>query len=160
MTRRAAPAAGASRAAATVFSAAWLGRRLRELAGPLRGARLCVAYSGGADSTALLAALTSLRARHHCELRALHVNHHLQPGAAGFARAARASARALGVPCRVLHAQVRVGRGESPEAAAREARYAALGAELRAGEWLLLAQHQEQRPEPNLVGRPGERVAP
>ncbi len=151
MTRRAAPAAGASRAAATVFSASWLGRRLRELAGPLRGARLCVAYSGGADSTALLAALASLRARHHYELRALHVNHHLQPGAAGFARAARATARALGVPCRVLDAPVRVARGESPEAAARAARYAALRAELRAGEWLLLAQHQDDQVESLLL---------
>ena len=145
-----APAAGASVTAA-VFSSVCLARRLRELAGPLRGLRLCVAYSGGADSTSLLAALAPLRARYRCELRALHVNHHLQPGAAGFARAARASARRLGVTCRVLEAPVRVARGESPEAAARTVRYAALRGALRPGEWLLLAQHQDDQVESLLL---------
>lgn len=134
-----------------IFSSAWLARRVRELAGPLRGQRLCVAYSGGADSTALLAALAALRTRYRCELRALHVNHHLQPGAAGFAQAARASARRLGVPYRMLDAPVRVARGESPEAAARTARYAALRAALRPGEWLLLAQHQDDQVESLLL---------
>jgi tRNA(Ile)-lysidine synthase len=133
------------------FSSAWLGRRLRELAGPLRGARLCVAFSGGIDSTALLAALAALRARASFELRALHVNHHLQPGAAGFARAARKGARQLAVPCLVLDAPVRVSRGESPEAAARAARYAALRSQLHAGEWLLLAQHQDDQVETLLL---------
>jgi tRNA(Ile)-lysidine synthase len=133
------------------FTSAWLGRRLRKLAGPLRGARLCVAFSGGADSTALLAALAALRARAHFQLRALHVNHHLQPGAAGFARAARGCARRLGVPCQVLDAPVRVPRGESPEAAARAVRYAALGTRLHAGEWLLLAQHQDDQVETLLL---------
>jgi tRNA(Ile)-lysidine synthase len=133
------------------FTSAWLGRRLRELAGPLRGARLCVAFSGGADSTALLAALAALRARARFQLRALHVNHHLQPGAAGFARAARAGARRLGVPCQVLDAPVRVPRGESPEAAARAARYAALRSRLHADEWLLLAQHQDDQVETLLL---------
>ncbi len=133
------------------FSPAWLGRRLRELAGPLRGAHLCVAFSGGADSTALLAALAALRTRARFELRALHVNHHLQPGAAGFARAARQCARRLRVPCQVLDAPVRVLRGESPEAAARVARYAALRAQLQAGEWLLLAQHQDDQVETLLL---------
>ena len=137
--------------APTVFSSVWLARRVRELAGPLRRLRLCVAYSGGADSTALLAALAALRTRHRCELRALHVNHHLQPGAAGFARAARARARSLGVPCRVLDAPVRLARGESPEAAARAVRYAALRAALHPGEWLLLAQHQDDQVESLLL---------
>jgi hypothetical protein len=74
-------------------------------------------------STALLAALATLRVRHRLVLRALHVNHHLQPAAAAMARAARASARRLGVPCQVLDAPVRLKRGESPEAAARAVRY-------------------------------------
>jgi len=148
--RRVAPAAGASKAPRT-FTSAWLGRRLRELAGSLRGARLCVAFSGGADSTALLAALAALRARGQFELRALHVNHHLQPGAAGFARAAKECARRLGVPCQVLDAPVKVPRGESPEAAARAARYAALRSQLHPGEWLLLAQHQDDQVETLLL---------
>ncbi len=58
--------------AAAAFSSVWLAQRLRELAGPLRGMRLCIAFSGGADSTALLAALAcaayppSLRAARRC----------------------------------------------------------------------------------------------
>ncbi|HVN99334.1 MAG TPA: tRNA lysidine(34) synthetase TilS [Steroidobacteraceae bacterium] len=129
----------------------WLARRLRELIGPLRGQRLCVAYSGGADSTALLAALATLRARHRLGLRALHVNHHLQPAAGAMARSARGRARQLGVPCQVIDAPVRLVRGESPEAAARAVRYGALRARLRAGEWLVLAQHQDDQVESLLL---------
>ena len=150
MTRRAAPAAGASQAA-EAFTPASLARRMRGLAGPLRGLQLCVAFSGGADSTALLAALATLRARHHLVLRALHVNHHLQPAAGAMARAARACARRLGVPCQVLDAPVRLSRGESPEAAARAVRYAALRARLHVGEWLVLAQHQDDQVESLLL---------
>ena len=84
-------------------------------------------------------------------LRAVHVNHHLQPAARAMARAARASARRLGVRCQVLDAPVRVARGESPEAAARAVRYAALRAQLKTGEWLLLAQHQDDQVESLLL---------
>jgi tRNA(Ile)-lysidine synthase len=84
-------------------------------------------------------------------VRALHVNHHLQPGAASMARAARAAARALDVPCRVIDAPVKVARGESPEAAARDVRYAALQGALQPGEWLLLAQHQDDQVEALLL---------
>ena len=137
--------------AAKPFSAAWLGRRLQALVGPLRGQQFCVAFSGGADSTALLAALAALRARYALRLRALHVNHHLQPAAAAMARSARAGARRLGVRCVLLDAPVLLQRGESPEAAARAARYAALRAQLRAGEWLVLAQHQDDQVESLLL---------
>ncbi|HEX9473869.1 MAG TPA: tRNA lysidine(34) synthetase TilS [Steroidobacteraceae bacterium] len=150
MKRRAAPAAGAA-ANPGPFNSQWLARQLRQFVGPLAHARFCLAYSGGADSTALLAAMASLRGRLRLELRALHVNHRLQPAAASMARAARASARRLGVACRVLLAPVRSVRGASPEAAARAARYAALRAALRKGEWLLLAQHQEDQAETLLL---------
>jgi len=150
VTRRLAPAAGAS-AAQGGFNSAALATRLRQLAGPLTGAQLCVAFSGGADSTALLAAAAMLRQRYRCRVRALHVNHQLQPAARSMARAARATARSLAVPCRVIDAPVTVARGESPEAAARDVRYAALQAALRPGEWLLLAQHQDDQVEALLL---------
>ena len=146
MTARPAPAAGAS-VAKRSFTSVALARRLRDLADPLNGARLCIAFSGGADSTALLAAAAALRGRYRCRVRALHVNHHLQPGALGMARSARATARALGVPCRIIDAPVTVARGESPEAAARDVRYSALQGALQPGEWLLLAQHQDDQVE-------------
>jgi tRNA(Ile)-lysidine synthase len=143
-------AAGATKAGAG-FSPALLARRLTALVGPLRGARFCVAYSGGADSTALLAAMATLRGRHRLHLRALHVDHRWQPAARAMARQARAAARGLEVPCRVVTAPVRMARGESPEAAARAVRYAALRAHLRPGEWLLLAQHQDDQAEALLL---------
>jgi len=147
---RAAPAAGASRSGAA-FNAELLARILRELVGPLSGARLCVAFSAGLDSTALLAACAALPARYRCGVRAVHVNHHLQTSAAAMAAAARATARRVGVACRIVDAPVSVARGESPEAVARTARYAALHGELRAGEWLLLAQHQDDQVETLLL---------
>ena len=150
MTPRAAPAGGASGAKGK-FSPTALARRLEALTGGLRGARLCVAFSGGADSTALLAAAAALRSRHRLTLRALHVDHALQPAAPAMARAARATARRLAVPCRVIAAPVTVARGESPEAAARTVRYAALQAQLAPGEWLLLAQHQDDQVEALLL---------
>jgi len=148
--RRAAPAAGAA-ASPKAFGSRWLALRLRQLAGPLAGARFCLAYSGGADSTALLAALAALRGRHRLQLRAVHVNHRMQPAAAGMARGARARARGLGVACEVVLAPVRPVRGASPEAAARAVRYAALHSGLRPGEWLLLAQHQDDQAESLLL---------
>ena len=150
MKRRAAPAAGAAANLAT-FNSQRLALQLRQLVGPLAGERFCLAYSGGADSTALLAAMGVLRARFRLELRAVHVNHQLQPAATRLARAARASARRLGVACRVVLAPVKPVRGASPEAAARAARYAALRAALRKGEWLLLAQHQDDQAETLLL---------
>jgi tRNA(Ile)-lysidine synthase len=143
---------GAGEAAAPArFNAPWLGARLRSLVGPLRGRRLCVAYSGGLDSGALLAALAALRAREHFVLRALHVNHRLQPQSARWAQAARLRARRLRVPCAVITLTIGRGRGESLEAAAREARYSALTAQLARDELLLTAHHQEDQLETVLL---------
>jgi tRNA(Ile)-lysidine synthase len=114
-------------------------------------ARLLLACSGGVDSRVLLELLVRLRRQRHFELRVVHVNHHLQPAAAGFARAVRQACRELEVPCRVRHARGVARRGESVEARAREARYALLASELRAGEVLLTAQHCDDQLETVLL---------
>jgi tRNA(Ile)-lysidine synthase len=116
----------------------------------LPGARLCLAFSGGRDSTALLSALAALRSRAGFELRAVHVNHQLQPGAAAWASAALAMATRLRVPARVLKVRVAT-RGASIEASARAARYHALREQLGSGEWLLTAHHQEDQLETLLL---------
>ncbi|MGB8693711.1 MAG: tRNA lysidine(34) synthetase TilS [Steroidobacteraceae bacterium] len=153
MKRSAAPPRGVRQtgSGAADFSDTWLEGRLRHLIGKLRGARLCVAYSGGADSAALLAALAALRTRCGFTLRALHINHQLQPGADAMAAAALRSARQLRVRCALLPQPVRPARGESVEAAARAVRSAALQRERRAGEWLLLAQHLDDQLETVLL---------
>ena len=90
---------------------------------------LCVALSGGVDSTVLLAALAE-RKPLRSKLRAIHVNHHLHPNAKLWAAHCRELTARLGVPLTVLSAKVRRARGTSLEAEARKARYEMLAAEL------------------------------
>ena len=84
---------------------------------------LAIAYSGGADSTALL---------HGCARRwpgqvlAVHVNHGLQAAAADFEQHCQAVCAGLGLPLQVLQVDAHPRAGQSPEDAARLARYGAL----------------------------------
>ena len=107
-----------------------------------------VAVSGGADSTALLAAMAAHR---HLPLRAVHVDHGLQAAAAEFRDACGALCRRLDVPLTILPVVVSTPDGVSVEAAAREARYAALAGNLREGECLLTAHHREDQAETLLL---------
>ncbi|HEX4377158.1 MAG TPA: tRNA lysidine(34) synthetase TilS [Steroidobacteraceae bacterium] len=133
------------------FGPVWLQARLQELAGPLKALKFCLAYSGGMDSCALLHALAEVRRRAAIRIRAVHVNHQLQPQAADWARAARSMACSIDVPCRVLTVRVARVPGGSLEAAARDARYQALRAELKPGELLLTAHHQDDQFETVLL---------
>lgn len=114
-----------------------------------------MAFSGGVDSLALLAALVAVRAsqalRARVALRAVHVDHGLNPRSGLWARQCRRQCRALGVPLRVRRARLVLPRGASPEAVAREARYALLAAELRVGEVLLAAHHVDDQLETMLL---------
>lgn len=89
---------------------------------------LAVALSGGADSTALLLACA---ARWPGQVWALHVHHGLQAAADDFARHCAALCEGLGVPLHVVQVDARHAAGQSPEEAARSARYAALAAMAR-----------------------------
>jgi tRNA(Ile)-lysidine synthase len=111
---------------------------------------VCVAFSGGADSTALLAGLSQLP-RPPRALRALHVDHRLQPQSRRWSAHCRRIARALGVPLAVRSANIMPGRGESLEAAARAERYRLLEADLAPGEALLTAHHQDDQLETVLL---------
>ena len=111
---------------------------------------LCVAFSGGADSAALLDALTrSVQARQR-GLRAVHVDHGLHPHSPRWAEQARAFCAAREVPLIVLPVTVRPC-GEGPEAAARRARLSAFAAMLDTGEQLLLAHHRDDQVETVLL---------
>lgn len=81
---------------------------------------LAVAYSGGADSTALLLACAE---RWPGQVAAFHVHHGLQAAADTFEQHCRAFCAQLGVPLRVRHVDARHAPGQSPEDAARNARY-------------------------------------
>ena len=93
----------------------------------LRGGLAAVAYSGGADSTALLL----LMARQHPgQVQAIHIHHGLQAAADDFAAHCAAFCTAFDVPLHVLYVSAKSVTGQSPEDAARRARYAALSAKV------------------------------
>ena len=87
-----------------------------------------VAYSGGADSTALLLMLVE---QNPGQVQAIHIHHGLQTAADDFAAHCTAFCAALGVPLHVVHVNASAAAGQSPEDAARRARYAALSGTVR-----------------------------
>ncbi len=133
------------------FSAASL-RAVLEAHAPVQATGLVVALSGGADSANLLAAAASLKGSFRdLGVRAVHVDHGLQAAAAAFLEACVALCRRFEVPLTVLSLVVQAPQGASIEAAARDARYAALAAELKPGECLLTAHHSEDQAETLLL---------
>lgn len=126
---------------------------------------LAVAYSGGADSTVLLLAAVQ---RWPGQVQAIHIHHGLQDAADGFAEHCRQVCAALGVPLQVRRVQAGHAMGESPEDAARQARYQALARAARdAGlQAVLLGQHADDQVETLLLalsrgaGLPGMAAMP
>lgn len=114
-------------------------------------APLCVAFSGGPDSTALLHALSGLPLARARGLRALHVDHGLHADSSRWARHCQALCGSLDVPCEVLPVNVQRGSGMGLEAAAREVRHAALAAQLHEDELLLFAHHRDDQVETVLL---------
>jgi tRNA(Ile)-lysidine synthase len=115
--------------------------------------RLCLALSGGLDSTVLLVALARLRGegRLQARLRAIHVDHGLHAESAEWSDASRRLAVAHDVEFETVRVSVPQGAGLSPEAAAREARYSALAARIEPGEVLLTAHHADDQLETILL---------
>ncbi len=105
------------------------------------------------DSTVLLHLLAEARKHdpRKLALRALHVDHGLQPAAVAFRKFCRSTARRWGLPLKVVTAEVQLSRGQSVEEAARVARYSSLAGALRPGELLLTAQHADDQLETLLL---------
>ncbi len=112
-----------------------------------------VALSGGADSTALLVACA---ARWPGRVHAVHVHHGLQAAADGFEAHCLALCERLHVSLVVQRVNATHAVGESPEDAARQARYRAL-AEALQNNWgghikdMALAQHADDQVETLLL---------
>ena len=112
--------------------------------------KIAVAYSGGADSTALLHAAA---AEWPGQVTAIHVHHGLQAAADDFVRHCEAACTAINVALHVVQVDAKNASGESPEDAARKARYAALAgkaAELEI-KTVALAQHADDQVETLLL---------
>ena len=112
-----------------------------------------VALSGGADSTALLVACAI---RWPGRVHAVHVHHGLQAAADGFEAHCVQLCERYNVPLVVQRVNATHAVGESPEDAARQARYRAL-AEALQNNWgghikdMALAQHADDQVETLLL---------
>jgi len=146
-TPRPTPAEAAAPGAVVRALAAWQSRETSALRAVLP---LAVAYSGGADSTALLHAAQALWPG---QVHAIHVNHGLQAAAGDFERHCSHRCQMLDVPLAVRRVQAHAAEGESPEDAARRARYQALADAARAQGvvQVLLAQHADDQVETVLL---------
>ena len=109
-------------------------------------AQLRVGLSGGLDSSVLLHVLAGLREALGFELTAIHVSHGLIPGSAAWAQPCARLCERLDVPFSVREVVVRRDHPGGLEAAAREARHAALGADA-GGALLVLAHHRDDQAE-------------
>jgi tRNA(Ile)-lysidine synthase len=128
---------------------------------------LAVALSGGADSMALLLAC---HRRWPGQVRAIHIHHGLQAAADSFVTHCQTWCERWQVPLWVEHVDARHATGESPEAAARTARYQAIHRALST-HWpevqdVALAQHADDQIETLLLalsrgsGLPGMSAMP
>lgn len=111
--------------------------------------RYVIAFSGGLDSTALLHALNA--AETGVPIVAVHIDHGLHTDSGTWSEHCEAFAQSLGTDYRGRRVSVPTDTGKGLEAAAREARYAALHEELDRGDWLLSAHHREDQAETLLI---------
>ena len=105
-----------------------------------------IAYSGGIDSHVLLhlcASSENLKDK----MKAVYVNHGLQAEAENWGKHCQQVCKKLGVTFISLNANAKAAARESPEEAARNARYDALKALLDEDDLLLVAQHAEDQLE-------------
>ncbi len=117
---------------------------------PLANAYL-VAFSGGRDSRVLLDLMTEAAPALGVPLAAVHVDHGLQARSRRWSEQCAGVCAQLGVPFRAVRLALRPAPGESPEAAAREARYRALAELLEPGAMLLTAHHRDDQAETVLL---------
>jgi len=115
---------------------------------------ITVAFSGGADSTALLWACVQ---KWPGQVRAIHIHHGLQAAADQFAMHCQQLCDQWQVPLVQCKVNARHAAGQSPEDAARRARYAALSEavqthpDLQGVQDVALAQHADDQVETLLL---------
>jgi tRNA(Ile)-lysidine synthase len=114
--------------------------------------RFVVAYSGGMDSHVLLHALSTKCSEFDgLQVMAVHVNHGLSENASEWSAHCATQCENLGVSFVCVDVNATPDKGESPEAAARDARYLAFSGLVKEGDCLLTAHHQDDQAETLLI---------
>ncbi len=108
--------------------------------------KIWVAYSGGVDSHVLLHALAQHKNVSH-DISAIHIHHGLQTQADAWREHCIQQAQILDVSLEIKHVNAKPAKGQSPEAAAREARYTAFSEIIQAGDVLITAHNQNDQAE-------------
>lgn len=107
-----------------------------------------VAYSGGMDSHVLLHSLAGLRdSLNLAPVNAIHINHGLSEQAGDWVRHCQSTCEQLAIPLKIINVDARPVSGQSPEEAARQARYSALASVLQENACLLTAHHRRDQAE-------------
>jgi tRNA(Ile)-lysidine synthase len=109
-----------------------------------------IAYSGGLDSHVLLHLCATSKLVKH-KITAVYIDHGLQAEADAWSEHCGKIANQLGVRFKAISVVAVAQRGESPEEAARIARYQAFQQLLGDDDLLLLAQHQDDQLETVLL---------
>ena len=133
------------------FDSTLLLERLTALTASDAASRWLVAFSGGIDSTVLLHALSSTREQHQSEIIAIHIDHGLHPDSGEWESHCRQFADNLGVSYISCPVKVDDVLRSGPEAAARQARYAALQTQVWDGDCVLSAHHEDDQAETLLL---------
>ena len=110
-----------------------------------------LAFSGGLDSHVLLHALSGLAESYPFSLQAIHVNHLLQSESTNWANYCQSVCDGLGVALTIKTVEVSTKQGEGLEAAARDARYAAIAEVLPESGLCMTAQHMNDQSETLLL---------
>lgn len=123
-------------------------RKCREAMGVVRGSRLWLAVSGGADSCALALIMSLLKPRLELRLSAVHVNHLLRTDAERDEQHVASLCGLLQIPCVIRRIDVRRladEKGCGVEEAGREARYSVFRelAQSEPGSLVMLAHHAD-----------------
>ncbi|MYN27926.1 tRNA lysidine(34) synthetase TilS [Duganella levis] len=115
--------------------------------------RIAIALSGGLDSSALLHLAHAYAQQHELTLCALHIHHGLSPNADAWLAHCEQQCAALNISFEARRIQLQDAKKSGTEAAARKARYAALGALCKEhdAQLLLTAHHLDDQAETVLL---------
>ena len=114
--------------------------------------RIWIAFSGGMDSHVLLHAFADLKVRlNDVELQAVHIDHGLNEKSESWSQQCQQVCESYDIPVKIVRVDARHDKGESPEAAARHARYDAFKELLKEGDCVVTAHHQDDQAETLLL---------